>query len=620
MLQHFLPMPNLIQSTRFGTVRSLIAATVFLTGGNFIVANVQASPATDADALLAQMTPDEKIGQMVQVDSAALKDKTDVKKYFLGSVLSGGGSDPADNSPVSWKKLADDFQAQALQTRLKIPLLYGIDAVHGNNNVLGATIFPHHIGLGATHNAALVERAERVTADEVAGTGIRWAFAPCIAVARDIRWGRTYESFGSSSAAVGELGAAAVKGFQGGELGKNSVLACAKHFAGDGGTLNGKDQGDTVADEATFKKLFVQHYAPSIKAGVGSIMVSFNSWNGVKMHGNKALLTGVLKGEMGFQGFLVSDWAAIDQLGGDYKSDIEQAINAGLDMVMIPAGIGEPHNYAEFIADLKDLVAEKKVSASRIDDAVRRILTVKYQMGVFENPWTDASLTAKIGSPEHRAVARECVRESLVLLKNSNHTLPLKKNLKRIAVIGKAADDLGLQCGGWTIDWQGKTGNVTPGGTTLLAAIQKTAGAKTEVIFSADGSDLKSADAIIVVIGEEPYAEMKGDRQDLSLASADAALIAKAKATGAPVVTLLYSGRPLVLGSALGQSDALVAAWLPGTEGLGLTDVLFGDHAPKGKLPRLWPASNDQLSADHVVGQPLFPMGFGLTYDFYSKK
>ena len=613
-------MSNLIQSPRFGTVRSLITAAAFLTGSNFFAVNLLANPATDADALLARMTPDEKFGQMVQVDSNALKDKADVQKYFLGSVLSGGGSDPVDNSPASWKKLADEFQAQALQTRLKIPLLYGIDAVHGNNNVLGAVILPHHIGLGATHNAALVERAERVTADEVAGTGIRWAFAPCIAVARDIRWGRTYESFGSSPELAGELGAAAVKGIQGDTLGKNSVLACAKHFAADGGTLNGKDQGDTAADEATFRKLFIQHYAPSIKAGVGSIMVSYNSWNGAKMHGNKYLLTDVLKGEMGFQGFLVSDWAAIDQLGADYRADIAQSINAGLDMIMIPTGIGEPHNYAEFIAGLKDMVAEKKVSEARIDDAVRRILTVKFQMGVFENPWTDPALTAKIGSPEHREVARECVRESLVLLKNSKHVLPLKKNLKHLAVVGAAADNLGIQCGGWTIDWQGKTGNVTPGGTTLLAAIKQTVGAKTEVNFSADGSDLKSADAIIVVVGEEPYAEMKGDRADLTLAAADAALIAKAKATGKPVITLLYSGRPLVLGAALDQSDAFVAAWLPGTEGQGIADVLFGDHAPKGKLPRLWPANNEQLSVDHVVGEPQFPIGYGLTYGSLSKK
>ena len=612
-------MQKFIRSFSIGT-RTLVTAATLLTGIRLISTNSLASPASDADALIAKMTLDEKIGQMVQVDSAALKDKTDVKKYFLGSVLSGGGSDPADNLPATWLKLANDFQAQALQTRLKIPLLYGVDAVHGHNNVLGAVILPHHVGLGATHDAVLVEKAERVTADEVAGTGIRWAFAPCIAVSRDIRWGRSYESFGQATELVSELGAAAVKGIQGDTLGKNSVLACAKHFAGDGGTQNGKDQGDTVCDEATFRKIYLAPYQSAIKAGAGSIMVSYNSWNGQKMHGNQHLLTEVLKGEFGFQGFLVSDWAAIDQLGANYKNDIETCINAGLDMVMIPAGPGEGHNYLEFIADLKALVAAGKVSEARINDAARRILKIKFQMGVFENPYTDPTLTAKIGSPEHREIARACVRESLVLLKNSDHVLPLKKNLKRIVVVGKAADDLGIQCGGWTIDWQGKSGAVTTGGTTLLAAIKKTVSAETEVIFSADGNDLKSADVVIAVIGEEPYAEMKGDRQDLNLAETDAVLITKAKSIGAPVVTLLYSGRPLVLGSALENSDAFVAAWLPGTEGLGLTDVLFGDHAPTGKLPRLWPSSNEQLSVDHLVGKPLYPVGFGLTQDYLSQK
>jgi beta-glucosidase len=323
---------------------------------------------------------------------------------------------------------------------------------------------------------------------------------------------------------------------------------------------------------------------------------------------------------MGFQGFLVSDWAAIDQLGPDYKSDIETSINAGLDMVMITTGPGEGHNYAEFIADLKELVAAGKVSQARIDDAARRILAVKQQMGLFDRPATDPALTAGIGSAAHRQVARECVRESLVMLKNTGHILPLKKNLKHIAVVGKAADDLGIQCGGWTIDWQGKTGEVTTGGTTLLSAIKKSAGAGTEVTFSPDGQNLKPADVVIVVIGEEPYAEMKGDRQDLSLAPADATLVAGAKATGSPVVTLLYSGRPLVLGSALDASDAFVAAWLPGTEGQGIADVLFGKSAPTGKLPRMWPADNNQLSVDHVSGQPLFPAGFGLTYEYLSQK
>jgi beta-glucosidase len=338
------------------------------------------------------------------------------------------------------------------------------------------------------------------------------------------------------------------------------------------------------------------------------------------MHGNKHLLTDVLKNEMGFKGFLVSDWAAIDQLSPDYKADVEKSINAGLDMVMIPFGPGEKNNYPEFITDLKDLVATGKVSQERIDDAVRRILPVKYQMGLFENQNTDPALTAAIGSPQHREVARECVRESLVLLKNSNNLLPLKKNLKHIAVVGKAADDLGMQCGGWTIDWQGKPGNVTTGGTTLLAAIKKAVSAETEVSYSPDGSDLKPADVIIVAVGEQPYAEFKGDRQDLNLPAADAALIAKAKATNSRVVALLYSGRPLVLNSALDQSDAFVAAWLPGTEGEGITDVLFGDRAFKGKLPRHWPASNEQLSADNIAGNALFSVGYGLTYSYLSRR
>jgi beta-glucosidase len=567
------------------------------------------------DALLAQMTPDEKIGQMVQVDSGALKDPADVQKYFLGSVLSGGSSDPAaGNSAQSWFDLVAGFEKQALQPRLKIPLIYGIDAVHGHNNIDGAVIFPHHIGLGATHDPKLVEQAERVTAEEVAGTGIRWAFAPCIAVAQDEHWGRTYESFGEAPELVSELGAASVRGFQGAQLDAGSVLACAKHFIGDGGTQGGKDQGNAVCDEATLRNLYLPPYRAAIQAGVGSIMVSYSSWNGAKMHGNKYLLTDVLKGELGFPGFLVSDWAAIDQISSSYKNDVEQSINAGLDMVMIPYGPGKPNNYVEFIQDLKELVAGGKVSPARIDDAVRRILRVKFQMGLFENPVTDPKLTAAIGSPEHRAVARACVRESLVLLKNENQVLPLSKQIKQLAVIGGAADDLGVQCGGWTIDWQGRKGEVTHGGTTLLSAIRKTVSPETKVAFSPDGSNVTNADAVIVVIGEKPYAEMKGDRRDLSLSAEDSALVAKAKAADVPVVTLLLSGRPLILNSALADSSALVAAWLPGTEGQGVADVLFGDFKFSGKLPRTWPRSNDHVRAGYTVENPQFPLGFGLTY------
>ena len=567
--------------------------------------------------LLSKMTLDEKVGQMLQVDMNALENKSDIQKYCLGSMLSGGASDPSpDNSPKSWLDAVNEYESWALKTRLKIPLIYGIDAVHGHNNIDGAVIFPHNIGLGATHNPKLVRQAEQVTAAEVAGTGIRWAFAPCIAVAQDERWGRTYESFGESPELVSMLGAAAVKGFQGDKLSPASisVLACAKHFIGDGGTTNGVDQGNAVCDEATLRKLYLPPYRAAIKAGVGSIMVSYSSWNGQKMHGNKYLLTDVLKGELGFKGFLISDWAAIDQISSNYKKDIEDSINAGLDMIMVPYGPGHDNNYVEFLRDLKQLVAEGKVSPARIDDAVSRILRIKFQMGLFENTATDPQLTAAIGSPEHRQVARKCVEQSLVLLKNSNHALPLSKSLKHLVVVGEAADDLGVQCGGWTIDWQGRTGAVTSGGTTVLTAVKQAVSPQTQVTFSPNGSDLAGADGILVVVGDAPYAEFKGDRKDLSLAPADAALIQKAKTAGVPVVTVLLSGRPLVLGAALENSDAFVAAWLPGTEGEGVADVLFGDDKPTGKLPRHWPLNNDQLSVDNSAGKPLFPYGFGLTF------
>ena len=567
------------------------------------------------DALLAKMTLDEKIGQMVQVDSSALTDPAAVAKYFLGSVLSGGDSDPAaGNTAQDWLNLVTGFEKQALQTRLKIPLLYGIDAVHGHNNVDGAVIFPHNIGLGASHDPKLVEAAGRITAEEAAGTGIRWAFAPCVAVAQNERWGRTYESYSSDPQLVSELGAAAVAGIQGGKLSPapTSVLACAKHFLGDGGTQGGIDQGNTVCDEATLRKLYLPPYRAAIQAGVGSIMVSYSSWNGVKMHGNKYLLTDVLKDELGFRGFLVSDWAAIDQISPDYKHDVELSINAGLDMVMIPSGPEKTNNYVEFIKDLKALVAEGKVPLSRIDDAVRRILRIKFAMGLFDQPAVSPELTAAIGSPAHRQVARACVRESLVLLKNDGHVLPLSKRLKRLVVVGEAADDIGIQCGGWTVNWQGRTGEVTHGGTTLLAAIRQAVSPGTEVVYSRDGSDVKDADAVIVVIGEKPYAEMKGDREDLSLPAADLELVAKAKAASAPVVTILLSGRPLILNSALADSSAFVAAWLPGTEGAGVADVLFGDYKFTGKLPRPWPSSNKHIRADDPAAQPLFPLGFGL--------
>lgn len=580
---------------------------------------VYLDPSQPVDArvadLLSQMTLDEKIGQMVQADLACVTNLQDIETYGFGSMLSGGDSKPkGDNDPENWLNTVNQLQSWALKTRLKIPLIYGIDAVHGHNDVVGATLFPHHIGMGATHNPKLMEQADRVTALEVAGTGIRWAFGPCIAVVQDERWGRTYESYGQDTALVSEMGAASIKGFQGDELSTNcwSVLSCAKHYIGDGGTQNGHDQGNCVCDEAKLDRLFLPPYQAAVQAGVGSIMVSYSSWNGVKMHANKHLLTDVLKGELGFKGFLVSDWAAIDQISPDYKTDVESSINAGLDMVMIPNGPNKTNNYVEFINDLKELVAEGKVSQARIDDAVSRILRIKFQMGLFENPWTDPALTAQIGSSEHRQVARECVRESLVLLKNKRHTLPLSKNLKHLFVVGEAADSLGRQCGGWTVSWQG-SGNVTRG-TTVLQAIRDAVSPETQVTFSPDGNDIQDADAVVVVVGEKPYAEGLGDRTNLDLSVTDAALIEKAKSSGAPVTTILFSGRPMILGHSLKASDAFIAAWLPGTEGEGVADVLFGDFAPTGKLPREWPRNDRQFAADKMHGKPLFPLGYGMTY------
>jgi beta-glucosidase len=583
-----------------------------------ILAEPAENMANQVEDLLKRMTLDEKIGQMTQVDMAALKDPADIQRYFLGSMLSGGDSDPPDITARGWAKAYDLYQAQALKTRLKIPLLYGIDAVHGHNNVDGAVIFPHNIGMGATRNAALVERAARVTATEVASTGINWAFAPCVAVARDVRWGRTYESFGELPELVEEMAAAAVRGVQGQSLSeRNPVLACAKHFLGDGGTQGGIDQGNTICDEPTLRRVHLAGYKAAIAASVGSNMVSFSSWNGQKMHGHRHLLSEVLKGELGFKGFLISDWAAIDQLSPDYKTAIEKSINAGLDMIMIPNGPGQTNNYMQFIGLLKQLVADRRVPQSRIDDAVRRILTIKARMKLADHPFTDPDLTELVGCEKHRQVARECVQQSLVLLKNANKALPLSKTIKHLHVAGKAADDIGIQCGGWTISWQGRPGNVTRGGTTILEGIRRTVAGRMTVSHSADGSGANGADAVIVVVGEMPYAEMKGDRKDLSLSREDLALIERAKTAGALVITVLLSGRPLILGRALDDSDAFLAAWLPGTEGQGVADVIFGNSNPTGKLPHTWPRTMAQVpcnAGENTQGEPLFPCGYGLTY------
>ncbi len=435
----------------------------------------------------------------------------------MGSILNGGNSDPDDgNSLEAWTNMYDNFQKHALKTRLRIPLLYGVDSVHGHSNVFGATIFPHNIGLGCTRNAALVERIMQITAEETRATGTNWAFAPCVTVPQDPRWGRTYEGYSEDPGIVRDLAGPAVLGLQSDSLDNPlGVLACAKHYVGDGGTAfgsarsgKGLDQGDTRVDEATLRRVHLQGYYAAVRAGVGSIMPSYSSWNGVKVSGNKYLLTDVLKGELGFEGFLISDYNAIDQIKpNDYKTSIAISINAGMDMGMVPG------RYKEFIRDLKALVNEGQVPMSRIDDAVFRILRVKFAMGLMDpsrSPLADRSLHKNFGSPEHRAVAREAVRESLVLLKNDNRTLPISKNARRIHVAGVSADDIGNQCGGWTIFWQGKSGPVTTGGTTLLAALKKSVASSTQVTYSADGSGASGADIAIVVMGEKPYAGRHG--------------------------------------------------------------------------------------------------------------
>ena len=571
--------------------------------------------------LLSRMTLEEKIGQMTQPDQQFLKDIGDIQKYFVGSLLSGGDSDPkAGNTLQDWTDLVKLYQSEALKTRLHIPLLYGIDAVHGHNNVLGAVIFPQNIGLGCTRNPELVETAARVTAEEVRATAINWAFAPCVTVPQDIRWGRTYEGFGEDPELVAMLGAAAVRGLQGRDLDSpRSVLACAKHYAGDGGTTWGTglnkmaDRGDTRLNEATLRKLHLQGYVAAVGAGVASVMPSYSSWNGVKCSGNRRLLTEILKQEMGFEGFLISDYNALDELPGDYKAQVTESINAGMDMVMVP------ERYREFFETLKQDVGEGKVPMSRIDDAVTRILRVKFAMGLMNTSRSqldESTLWKTFGSPEPRQVARECVRQSIVLLKNDNTTLPLSKQAARIHVAGKSADDLGNQCGGWTITWQGQSGNVTPGGTTILAAIRKAVSGITKVTYSKDGSGAERASVGVVVVGETPYAEMQGDRADLTLAPEDVRAIYNMKRAGIPVVAVLLSGRPMIIGDVLGQTDAFLAAWLPGTEGEGVADVLFGDYKPTGKLSFSWPRSMAQIAIHHGDPNysPLFPYGYGLTY------
>lgn len=609
--------------------RDFVKASALTVAATMLPAKASTSlKAQDAKvrALLARMTLEEKIGQMLQAEQSALKELSDVENYFLGSILSGGSSDPKTGNGVNdWTNLYDSLQVRTQNTRLRIPILYGIDAVHGHSNVIGAVIFPHNIGLGCSRNPTLVEKAAHVTAIEVRATGIQWTFAPCVTVPQDERWGRSYEGFGESPELARMLGDAAVRGYQGRDLKDPlSILACAKHWIGDGGTTFGTgtklkgdvrilDRGDVRLSEKELRRIHQAGYVSAIKAGVGTIMPSYSSWNGVKCSGSKRLLTEILKGELGFDGFLISDYNAINEMPGDYKTQIETSVNAGMDMFMVP------NQYREMQADLLELVKEKRVAMSRIDDAVTRILRVKFAMGLMDegrSQLADRKLHEQFGSAEHRQVARECVRETLVLLKNEKKTLPASKQAKRIHVAGKSADDIGNQCGGWTITWQGKSGETTTGGTTILKAIEASVSPQTKVTFSKDGSGASGADVGIVVIGETPYAEMMGDRTDLSLSDEDVAAVDAVKQAGIPVVVVLLSGRPVIIDKVLDKADALVAAWWPGTEGRGVTDVLFGDFNFKGKLSMSWPRSMAQIPIN--VGDanydPLFKYGYGLQY------
>ena len=628
-------------------MRVTLATTMVVVLSNVVMA---ASPpwltANDdkIKAIVEKMTLAEKVGQMTQPDSGSVKDLDDITTLALGSMLSGGSSDPESGNKLSdWADFYTERQKRALRSRLRIPLIYGVDAVHGHNNLLGAVVFPHNIGLGCTRNPQLVEEIARITAREVRASGIQWTFAPSVAVPRDIRWGRAYEGFSEDPAVVALLGPALVRGLQGVDLsGKESVAACAKHFIGDGGTEfkpgGGEgmlDQGDVRLDEATLRAIHLGAYPEAIKAGVATIMPSYSSWNGVKCSGSKQLLTDILKNELGFEGFVISDYNAIDQLvspetddsapesnnaagqvrSSDYKKCIEISINAGMDMVMLT------DRYKEFITMLQELVEEGKVPMARIDDAVTRILRVKFAMGMMDaepDLWPNKELQPEFGSEAHRKVARQAVAESVVLLKNENALLPVKKLPRRVHVAGSGADDLGMQCGGWTIGWQGDRGDLTPGGTTILDAIKEVAGNTTAVTYSADGSESAGADLGIVVVGEGPYAEMKGDRYDLALSQEDTAAVAALKAAGLPVVVIVLSGRPMILGEVADKADAILAAWLPGTEGAGVVDVLTGGAPATGKLSFTWPRSMDQVPLGHgreKIENPLYPFGFGLSYE-----
>jgi len=574
----------------------------------------------EIDVIIGQMSTEQKIGQMTQALVGDISYAT-VKSAFLGSVLSGGG----DAIPVY-----NTYQTQAMSVTPAVPFIYGVDAVHGNNKVTGSVIFPHNIGLGATRDSALVRRVGEVTAKEVLATGVDFDFAPCIAVSRDERWGRAYESFGETPELAVSLGSAFIRGLQGSHFDAPwRVIGSAKHFLADGGTAYGSsgqssqggllDQGDSKIDEATVRSIHLPGYIAAVDAGVLSIMASYSSINGVKMHGNKYWLTDVLKTELGFEGFVISDYNAIAQINPNYNTAVATAINAGVDMGMEANDAWSGAlGYSGFIAALKTAVTNGTVPMSRIDDAVRRILRSKIRAGRFDHPQSITDYNSELGSAEHRAVGREAVAKSVVVLKNDASTLPLATG-KNYTVMGLNADNMGRQCGGWTLSWQGSAA-VSTTGTTILQGLVEVGGAGVKLGSSVSATD----DAVVVVMGETlPYAEFEGDRTatQLALTASDVANVTAAYNAGKKVIGVIVSGRPLVIApETLAKLSALVAVWYPGTEAGGVADVLFGVTKPSGLLPVSWPATASQIPIN--VGDagyensnaPLYPYGFGLSY------
>lgn len=566
--------------------------------------------------LLGRMSLDDKVGQMTLVEKGSITPE-ELAAARVGAVLSGGGGAPRPNTPAAWREMVGAYQDAAAGTDLAIPVLYGVDAVHGHNNLRGAVVFPHNVGLGATRDAALVEAIGRATAVETAATGIRWNYAPVLAVPQDIRWGRTYEAYGEDPALVAELGAALVRGLQGDDLAADTaVVATPKHWVGDGGTGWGTsiapgyqiDQGVTLADEATLREVHVAPYPAAFDAGAITVMASYSSWENGKVHGDRFLLTDVLRGELGFDGMVVSDWAAVDQVRpGDLYGSIVQSVDAGVDLVMVPS------EYELFQTALRGAVEQGDLSRERLDQAVGRILEVKFRMGLFEQPLPSESLVAGIGSEEHRALAREAAARSAVLLRTDGAALPVEVPAgERLLVAGPAADDIGIQSGGWTISWQGGTGDVTAGSTILDGLTGAVAG---EVVYNRTGRFEGGTGSVgVAVVGERPYAEGRGDDADLRLSDSDRDVVARLRDSVERLVVVILSGRPLVLGDDLAAADAVVAAWLPGSEGAGVADVLVGSVPFEGRLPFTWPVSVEALGASRAseCDGALHPYGFGL--------